>query len=596
MNALALPTLWAAVAVACAAIAVFVLYLLKPPPRRLLIASSLIWDRVLRESHRSSDWLRWLISVLLAVLITALIVIAITRPQLGDAVDGASRLMLVLDNSPTMAARTTDGATRWEHAVAKARAELQARGADTQVLLADTMRRIATPGYEGRDAALERLATLRVAHGVAPRIPVTADPAIEMLVFSDGVQLAGVPPHARIESVFDPVENAGITAFEVRPLPADPGRYQAFVEVTNASSADKRIELTIAGVGALRVTTTVPVAGRSSRAQTIDISTLEAGPVRASLTMPGDGLAADDTAFALLPMKRMVRVTLVTSGNPYLEKSLRAQPRVRLTVASPGRYADSRDVDAWVFDRFAPRNPPAAPALLFGPGAASWLPARGGEIVNASAASWAETHPLLENISLHDLYVDRVVPMRATEPVGTGDAVLVRARDRASLVMAHEGAARWISFAFSLEESNFGLHAGFPIFLNNALNWMVGEQAAFATGLGVVEVPLSGARVIAGDGTELPVQAVPGASLLELDEPGFLTAVTANRRLRIAANLLDVKVTDLNRSSLPVARPEAGAQTAALPALPFEPWAALLLLAALLLGFEWWSWNRRVTL
>lgn len=596
MNLLALPALWAAVAAACAAALVVALYLLKPPPRRLLIPSSLIWERVLRESHRSSDWLRWLLSVLLAVLIAVAIVIAVTRPQLGDAVEGASRLIVVLDNSPTMAALATDGASRWDHALARARAELQARSADTRVLVADTMRRIANPGYEGRDAALERLSALRVAHGETPRVPLQGDPAIEMLVISDGVQLSGVPAHARIESVFDPVENAGITAFEVLPLPADPGRYQAFVEVTNASSADKRIELTIAGVGGRRVGRTVAVDGRSSRAETIDISALEAGPVRASIAMPGDGLAVDDSAFALLPMKRLVRVTLVSGGNAYLEKSLRAQPRVRLTVIPPARYADSREVDAWVFDRYAPRVAPTAPALLFGPGAASWLPPREGEIVNVAAGSWAEAHPLLANISLHDLYVDRALPLRASVKPDSTEAVLVRAESRAPLVLAHEGARRWISFGFGLEDSNFGLHAGFPIFLNNALNWMVGEQAALVARLGMVEVPLEGARVVAGDGTELPVQALPDASLLELESPGFYTAVTASQRLRIAANLLDRNVTDLNRSGLPVARPAAGTPAGAAPVLPFEPWVALLVAAALLLGFEWWSWNRRVTL
>lgn len=596
MNPFALPALWAGMAAVCGVALVVALYLLKPPPRRLLIPSGLIWERVLRESHRSRDWLRWMLSVLLAALIAVAIVIAVTRPQLGDAGEGASRLILVLDNSPTMAALTTDGASRWDHALARARSELQARSADTQVLLADTMRRIATPGYEGRDAALERLAGLRVAHGEMPRIPVHGDPTVEMLVISDGVQLAGVPEHARIESVFDPVENAGITAFEVSPLPADPGRYQAFVEITNASTADKRIELTIAGVGGRRVGRTVAVAGKSSRAETLDISALEAGPVRVSIAMPGDGLAVDDSAFALLPMKRLVRVTLVTGGNAYLEKSLRAQPRVRLTVSPPARYADSREVDAWVFDRYAPRNPPVAPALLFGPGTASWLPAREREIVNVAAGSWADAHPLLANISLHDLYVDRALPLRASAQPDTTEAVLVRAENRAPLALAHEGAQRWVSFGFGLEDSNFGLHAGFPIFLNNALNWMVGEQAAFAARLGMVEVPLAGARVLAGDGTEMPVQPVPGASLLELDAPGFYTAVTGSQRLRIAANLLDRNVTDLNRSSLPVVRPAAGAPTGDVAALPVEPWVVLLLAAALLLGFEWWSWNRRVTL
>ncbi len=74
----------------------------------------------------------------------------------------------MLDNSPTLATRTTDGATRWSHALDKARATLAARSAGTQVMLVDTMRRIAIPGFEYRDAALERLQQLQVAYGGTP--------------------------------------------------------------------------------------------------------------------------------------------------------------------------------------------------------------------------------------------------------------------------------------------------------------------------------------------------------------------------------------------------------------------------------------------
>jgi hypothetical protein len=41
--------------IAGSAIAVVLLYLLKPSPRRLVIASSLIWQRVLRERKRKSE-------------------------------------------------------------------------------------------------------------------------------------------------------------------------------------------------------------------------------------------------------------------------------------------------------------------------------------------------------------------------------------------------------------------------------------------------------------------------------------------------------------------------------------------------------------
>ena len=79
----------------------------------------------------------------------------------------------------------------------------------------------------------------------------------------------------------------------------------------------------------------------------------------------------------------------------------------------------------------------------------------------------------------------------------------------------------------------------------------------------------------------------------ELAAPGFYTAITAQERLRIAVNVLDRKTTEVNRSGL---APAAGTDASPLPSSRPDPWLILLLAALALLAFEWWSWNRRMTL
>src|SRR5258706_15166948 len=101
---------------------------------------------------------------------------------------------------------------------------------------------------------------------------------VETVVITDGVSIGTVPAQARLESVFESVENAGITAFEVRALPADPRRSLAYVELANASGVDKRIELTVAGVGDKRISRVIPVAPGSVRNEMIDISDFQSGP------------------------------------------------------------------------------------------------------------------------------------------------------------------------------------------------------------------------------------------------------------------------------------------------------------------------------
>jgi Aerotolerance regulator N-terminal len=579
----ALAPAWAALA---ALIAVALLYRLKPPHRRLAIPSMLIWDRVLRKSHTGSDRLRWWLSLLLCALIAAALAIAFLSSQ--RLVGGSSqRLILILDNAPTMVTRTTSGATRWDQAVVRAGELLAGRAADTQVLVADTMRRIAIPEFEERDAALVRLQSLRVAHGAAPVMP--ALPALEQyetVVFSDGVLLTGVPRSARVESVFEAVENAGIVAFDVRAQPADPGRPLAFVEVANAGGAPKKIELVLTGLGGRSVSKSIEVAAGSSRHTTLDLDGFEPGPVKASLIVAGDALDDDDVAYGLLPMRSVLRVGLVSAGNRPLETSLRAQSRVQLLMRSPAQYSPDDVADVWVFDRFAPANPPATPVLLIRPGKADWLPTSRTEILQPVVQGWDATHPLLENISLRDLIVDRAVSTAAQ------NSVLIRARNGLALARVQDSIPRRIWLAFALEDSNFALQAGFPIFLDNALNWLAGEREILSAGLGMLQVPLTDAKVNAADGSALAVHAVPGGSLLELPAPGLYTAMSGERRMIIAASVLDRRVTGVNVS--PLAGTKASEPAAKSPGRWSVPvW--LLWVAAFGMLFEWWSWNRRLS-
>ena len=596
MNALALPVYLSVLALVVAVGIVAVLYWLKPPPRTVVVPSSLVWDRVLRESHPRPDRLRWWLSLLLAALIAVALVSAVVPLRTARLGENVSKLIIVLDDSPTMATRTTDGTTRWDHALAKARALIGTRSAGTQIWLADTMRRIPTPAFQNREDALAQLTQLQVSYGFRPTVPLPERPAgIETVVITDGISIGQVPAQVRLESVFESVENAGITAFEVRALPADPRRYVAYVELFNASGIEKRIELDIVGVGRKRVSSVIPIAAGGVRNEMIDISEFDNGPVRASITMPGDGLAADDVAYSILPVRRVTRLALVTSGNRFLEKSLQVQPRVSMKVITPARYVDDRGYDAVVFDRFAPKARPHVPALLFRPSRADWLPSSQKEVTNLSATAWNAAHPLLENISLLDLSVDRAALVNLKDRPNDSEGVVASGPGGVPLIIVHEDGPRWVSFSFGLEESNFGLHAGFPIFLSNALSWMQGEQAVIASGLGVIEVPVSGARVLAADGKELPSQSIAGGSAFEVDAPGLFTVISAHQRLRVTANLLDRRTTDVNKSGLAQIDPGADLPVGALRSVSFDPWFALLLGAALLLLFEWWSWNRRMT-
>ena len=572
--------------------AVVLLYLLKPSPRRITVSSTLIWRRVLRSRRRAPDRLRWWMSLLLATLVALCVALALTRPRMGSSSTALHGLVLVLDNSITLSARTSDGRTRWDHAVERARGLIRTGPASARYLIADTQRQIGSPHFEEADAALATLERLRVTAGgepVFPQVVPPGDPDLRAVLISDGVARLEVPGGVESLPVFQVADNAGITAFDVRALPADSTHQQAYVEVLNASPAPRAMEVSVTGAGHPPLTRVLQLAAGASARELFDVSTFDAGPLRAAVSMAGDALSADDVAFSFARGHHMRRVILVTSGNPTLERSLRLLPRVQLTVIAPGRYTDRGGVDVWVFDRYAPPQPPAAPALAFRPSRVDWLPAARGDTGETSVSAWVRGHPLTEGLSLQDVIVSNALVAR---DVNRFEVICADAQRR-PLILASLHGPRRVDATFALDDSNLPQQAGFPVLLSNALEWLAGESRSVQARVGLIEVPVPAAKVLDLQGHAVPTRPLPGATLIEAWEPGFLTATAIDRRVRVAVSVLDPAATNINASRF--------ADTPAAPTFVSEPrwrvevWAALLLAAALLLVLEWWTFNRRLT-
>ena len=67
---------------------------------------------------------------------------------------------------------------------------------------------------------------------------------------TDGVARLALPARARTLSVFEAVDNVGITAFEVRACPRSRAASRRTSRSTNAAPGGKRVQVQVAGVGA----------------------------------------------------------------------------------------------------------------------------------------------------------------------------------------------------------------------------------------------------------------------------------------------------------------------------------------------------------
>ena len=589
MTFLALTSFEATLLALAVAGAVIALHFLKIYPHRVFVSSVVLWQRVLGEKFSRSLWerLQRIISILLAVTIALLIALSTGRPQIGAVNGKMRRVAIVLDTSPTMNARTADGSTRWKHATERART-LLAESPAAEFRIVDTSGETAFPFAPDREEALEWIGRLSPAN-VKPRFPtLSGDESVYLI--SDGVALDNIPGNVESISVFERANNVAITAFEVKPVASSPLAYEAYLEIRNyGQPADVR--LSVKGADQEIITRSVRLLSDARFRDVFDLSNFRGGSIQAGIRATNDALAVDDVAFAYLPIQRKIRTLLVTRGNPYLETFLKLDPSVELFINNAQNYSEPPDIEALIFDRFAPQTPPSKPALIFGvPGVprVSWLPAPQGIVQKPAITFWSTSHPIMQHLPGGELSIES-----ATRIDSQNFAVVAGSKETPLIVVSDK--PRRVMLTFDLSSSNFPLQSGFPIFMENVLAWFNREQVgqvALNHSPGIVELALPDAQVRDGDGKIIRSDRQLGKTVFSANEPGLYSAAQHDNFVHIAVNLANPDLSNINRSIF--------TSTATVPRRSAwfhrELWFYMLLSAVVLLGIEWFTYQRGITL
>jgi len=150
-------------------VATIIIYLLSPPILNRVVASNLIWRRVIESTRVLHDRWRWWLSLLLALLIINMIIASAGRLSFGT--EGSDRILVVLDNSPSMAALTDSGETRFALAKDAAASLIGSYSNDVPVMIVDTQRQIITPSFQPSAIAIEEIENITLSDGLDPIVP-----------------------------------------------------------------------------------------------------------------------------------------------------------------------------------------------------------------------------------------------------------------------------------------------------------------------------------------------------------------------------------------------------------------------------------------
>jgi hypothetical protein len=285
---------------------------------------------------------------------------------------------------------------------------------------------------------------------------------------------------------------------------------------------------------------------------------LEARLIRASTEM--DDLPGDDDARAAVPPLPRRRVLRVGGADLYLDGALLSLGRtVRVDRLAAGEVDRALTLapsyDLVIFDGATPRTPPAAGRFLYlnPEGAGSPFAVRGTvRDPVLDPGSLRRDHPLLRQLDLSDVNLAEAHRLA----LGPGDLALAGSFGVPLLVARERPGLRVAALAFDPRRSDLPMRPAFPLLIANALDWATRDGDR-------IDAPRAGASP---------------------------TAETETETVRDARESDTTPAATLTLGDRPLRPPDPPRRHGA----PRAQWLALLLAVVLLL-FEWVSYHRRWT-
>lgn len=572
------------------------IFFIKLRPPRILIPSLSLWQRALEASTETTLWerIRRAVSLVVTIAIAIALCLAVLRPsRIGGAGAAArGRTLVVLDSSWSMRAKTHGGETRWDRAIAEAR---RIAASSDQVAIATTADGLVQGLTD--DSVLVEAA---LAHLSPSAFGDTSWPSVSAVQSVHFITDGAVPHHLDrsvvVHSVFEPVNNVAITAFDVRSTLTGGRRGpdsqvgSAYLEIANFAAKSQPVHVTMfRGKTKIADAKTDLAAGEAYR-QIVPLTRQGDPALHAHVDASDNALDVDDDGYAWIARARPLSVVVVGDHTEWLRRLLTAEPDVRPTFVPSGTYHYSGE-NVTIFDRWAPASPPVQPALYFAPpDGTSWL-ASGSDTQGPEErrARWDSPgdHAVLRGVDPVTLRIDRA---RSCESPSL-TTIARSARGTPLICVGESRDHRMVVVGFGPSDSNLATAPAFPVLVANTLEWLgrpENRDLSIHPGLTNFAGP---ARVTRDDGESVPLTQLTSSTFGVLASPGLYTIESAGARNTIAVNAADPQRSNVARTTL-------GRDTnTAPPRNPLErPWWLACALGAFVLTFvEWWTWQRRLT-
>ncbi|MGA2543573.1 MAG: BatA and WFA domain-containing protein [Verrucomicrobiota bacterium] len=592
---------------------VVVFYLLKRKRVVRLVSSTLLWQKFLADAQANSPFQKlrhnWLL--ILQLLLLALAILALSRPYFAGHTTTSDLRVVILDASASMQS-TDEEPSRFEKARQEALALVKSlkdqdqmlvllAGGNTEVKQSATSSkaslRRAIENCQVSDSSTRLTEALKLAETL---LRDKRDPEIHL--FSDGAagdlsEFANKNLKVIYHKVGRRSNNLGITTLDIRENPENRAERAIYTSVANFSTNEEQTDLELL-FDNQRVDARSLVLKPGETSPQVFTAAQERNGVFTVRIDARDDLAADNQASIVSLLPAPVKVKLVSRGNLYLEKALRAAGNVDLTVSRECGDA-AEEYDLVVLDDVIPPVWPKPNLLAIHVGNSNWFDTGWATVQAPTAVDWKNTHPLLRYINLDNVAIDETLGVKTP----SWATALVEAQ-QTPLILAGELARQkivWIGF--DTLQSTWPLRISFPMFIANAVDWL-NPQATKSSQLMVhggepfryaLTQPAAAAEVTMPDGTKRTLTPGDAREIVfgETGKQGIYHLHVGTNDVTFCVNVLDAAESNTKpREELELGKFNTISATQMRRSnVDLWRWIAAGGLAVLM--FEWWFYHRR---
>ena len=552
------------------------LYFIKSKPRKRKLPSTVFWEMVMDRVKENALWQRYrgTIFLLLQLLAVAAAIMSLAKPYKTGGLFGD--IIIVMDSSASMQSR--DGRpTRFDSAQKAALALLSKLSGDVRLMIVDlgARPRIVLPFTSEVAKAKAVLGGMKCtsacgcssAEALSFLASLKTKDTKNVFFFGDGFDgqsAATTFPGARVvvKTFGAKNYNRAVTSFKVA---GSAQRATVTMRVTNYSNEIFKGVAELQGMAMAVEEKAIELPARSEKGpseqmivfkklQFLKLPEVIRGRIRSA---GGEDLLPEDDQAWLLMRRERVKIAVITTRQPkVIMRLLYSLPHLEPVVMDPTEFlrrkSELKSFSVVIADNYINDDLLKSSLICFHPLRKSGLAS--GTVVNQPRPYVGDTtHPVMRYLGFPGLEVKKSVVLDKAQ----GGVIILSSEHGPMITCLSKGKRRQVICSFPINQSNLSFKVGFPVFLTNALRWILGEDLQLAVGYragtliapppgkGPVKVelsdPLPGSSIKSSSRT---VKATTGP-LDVFQNVGVYDLSRSNRTLRCPVSILNAGESDI---------------------------------------------------